>query len=178
LGKTLEKKASRASVSRVASAQAGGFLRGTFSPRDQESRFMSDPYNLQRFVDAQSDVFDEVCAELTAGHKRGHWMWFIFPQLKGLGRSPTAQFYGISGREEAEEYLHHPVLGRRLRHCTQLLLEVQGRSINEIVGSPDDLKFRSCMTLFAHVTQDNQVFVDAVKKYCSGQFDDWTLAHL
>jgi len=139
---------------------------------------MSDPYNLQRFVDAQEGVFDAVCAELAAGHKRGHWMWFIFPQLKGLGRSATAEFYGISGREEAEEYLRHPVLGRRLRHCTQLLLAVQNRSINEIVGSPDDLKFRSCMTLFAHVTQDKQIFVEAVNKYSDGKFDDWTLAHL
>jgi uncharacterized protein (DUF1810 family) len=105
-------------------------------------------------------------------------MWFIFPQLKGLGYSATAQFYGISGREEAEEYLRHPVLGQRLRHCTQLLLGVQGRSINEIVGSPDDLKFRSCMTLFAQVAQDNQIFVDALKKYYGGKFDDWTVAHL
>jgi len=139
---------------------------------------MSDSYHLQRFVDAQKDVFDEVCAELSVGRKRGHWMWFIFPQLKGLGRSSTAQFYGISGTKEAEEYLRHPVLGPRLRHCTELLLGVQGRSINEIVGSPDDLKFRSCMTLFAHVTSDNQIFVEAVNKYYGGQFDDGTLAHL
>jgi uncharacterized protein (DUF1810 family) len=139
---------------------------------------MSDPYNLQRFVEAQDGVFDEVCAELAAGRKRGHWMWFIFPQLKGLGRSSTAQFYGISGREEAEEYLRHPVLGGRLRRCTQLLLGVQGRSINEIVGSPDDMKFRSSMTLFSQVTKDNQVFVDAVNKYYGGKFDDWTLGHL
>ncbi len=143
-----------------------------------ENRFMSDPYDLQRFVDAQKDVFDAVCAELAAGRKRGHWMWFIFPQLKGLGRSSTAQFYGISGREEAEEYLRHPVLGQRLRRCTQLLLGVQGRSISEIVGSPDDMKFRSCMTLFAEVAQDKQVFVEAVKKYYDGKFDDWTLSHL
>ncbi len=139
---------------------------------------MSDPYNLQRFVDAQKDVFDAVCAELAAGRKRGHWMWFIFPQLKGLGRSSTAQFYGISGREEAEEYLRHPILGQRLRHCTQLLLGVRGRSINEIVGSPDDMKFRSCMTLFAQVAQDKQIFVDAVNKYYGGEFDDWTLGNL
>jgi len=139
---------------------------------------MSDPFNLRRFVDAQEDVFDEVCAELAAGRKRGHWMWFIFPQLKGLGRSSTAQFYGISGKDEAEASLRHPVLGQRLRRCTELLLGIQGRSINEIVGSPDDLKFRSCMTLFAHVAQDKQIFVDAVNKYYGGKFDDWTLAHL
>ena len=139
---------------------------------------MSDPYNLQRFVDAQKDVFDAACAELAGGRKRGHWMWLIFPQLKGLGHSSTAQFYGISGREEAQEYLRHPILGERLRRCTELLLEAQGRSINEILGSPDDLKFCSCMTLFAQVAQDNQIFVDAVNKYYGGKFDAWTLAHL
>ena len=136
---------------------------------------MSDPHNLQRFVDAQKDVFETVCAELTAGRKRSHWMWFIFPQLKNLGHSPTAQFYGISGRDEAQAYLHHPLLGQRLRHCTQLLLATHERSIHQILGSPDDLKFRSCMTLFAHVTEDNQPFVDAVNKYYGGKFDDRTL---
>ena len=139
---------------------------------------MSDPYNLQRFVDAQKDVFETVCAELSAGCKRSHWMWFIFPQLKGLGHSPTAQFYGITGAEEARAYLHHPLLGQRLRHCTQLLLATQERSILQILGNPDDLKFRSCMTLFAHVTEDNQPFVDAIAKYYGGKFDERTLEHL
>ena len=139
---------------------------------------MSDPYNLQRFVDAQQDVFETVCAELTAGRKRTHWMWFIFPQLKDLGHSPTAQFYGISGTQEAQAYLQHPLLGQRLRHCTQLLLALQGRSIHEILGSPDDLKFRSSMTLFAHVTDDNEVFANAVARYYGGKFDDRTLALL
>ena len=139
---------------------------------------MSDPYNLQRFIDAEDGVFDEVCAELAGGRKRGHWMWFVFPQLKGLGHSSTAQFYGISGREEAEAYLRHAVLGPRLGQCTGLLLGVQGRSIKEIVGSPDDLKFCSCMTLFAQVAQENQIFVDAVNKYYGGEFDAWTLEHL
>jgi uncharacterized protein (DUF1810 family) len=139
---------------------------------------MSDPYNLQRFVDAQKDVFETVCTELSAGRKRSHWMWFIFPQLKALGHSPTAQFYGISGAEEAQAYLHHPLLGQRLRHCTQLLLATPDRSILQILGSPDDLKFRSCMTLFAHITKDNQLFVDAVKRYYGGKFDDRTLEQL
>ena len=136
---------------------------------------MTDPYNLQRFIDAQKDVFETACAELSAGHKQSHWMWFIFPQLKGLGRSPTAQFYGISGRQEAQAYLRHPVLGQRLRHSTQLLLAVQGRSIRDILGSPDDLKFRSSMTLFSRVTEDNQVFLDALSKYYAGNSDERTL---
>ena len=136
---------------------------------------MSDTYNLQRFVDAQEGVFEEVCAELSAGHKRTHWMWFIFPQLKALGHSSTARFYGISGRQEAREYLQHPILGARLKQCTQLLLGAQGRSIHEILGSPDDLKFRSCMTLFASVTRDKQLFVDALNQYYGGQLDDRTL---
>jgi uncharacterized protein (DUF1810 family) len=139
---------------------------------------MSDPYNLQRFVDAQTNVFDEACAELAAGHKRSHWIWFIFPQLKDLGHSPTAQFYGISGREEAQAYLQHPVLSQRLRHATQLLLGLHSRSIHEILGTPDDLKFRSSMTLFAQVTPDNQIFVDAINKYYGGKFDERTLEYL
>jgi len=102
-------------------------------------------------------------------------MWFIFPQLNSLGHSPTAQFYGISGKEEAQAYLGHPLLGQRLRQCTHLLLATRERSIHQILGSPDDLKFRSCMTLFAHVTEDNQPFVDAVNKYYGGKFDDRTL---
>ncbi len=139
---------------------------------------MDDPFNLRRFVDAQDGVFEEVCAELAAGKKRSHWMWFVFPQLKGLGHSATAQFYGISGREEAEQYLAHPILGPRLRQCTQLLLDVQGRTLKEILGYPDDLKFRSSMTLFAKVAKDNQVFVDAVNKFCGGEFDRGTVDRL
>ncbi len=139
---------------------------------------MPDPYNLQRFLDAQDRIFDEVCAELQAGRKRGHWMWFIFPQLKGLGHSSTAQFYGISGRDEAQQYLRHPILGHRLRHCTQLLLGTEGRSIDDILGYPDNLKFRSCMTLFAHATDDNQPFVEAVNKFFAGEFDRSTLDRL
>ncbi len=105
-------------------------------------------------------------------------MWFVFPQLKGLGHSATAQFYGISGREEAEQYLAHPILGPHLRQCTQLLLGVQGRSLKEILGYPDDLKFRSSMTLFAQVAKDNQLFVDAVNKFCGGEFDRATVERM
>jgi len=102
-------------------------------------------------------------------------MWFIFPQLHGLGHSETAQYYAISSRAEAEAYLQHPILGPRLRQCTQLVLDVQERALLEIFGTPDDLKFCSSMTLFAHATADNQLFLEALQKYCSGRFDERTL---
>jgi uncharacterized protein (DUF1810 family) len=139
---------------------------------------MNDPHNLQRFVDAQNSVYEQVCAELREGHKRRHWMWFIFPQVRGLGRSRTAEVFAICSRDEAEAYLSHPVLGPRLRECTSLVTQVEGRSLEEIFGYPDDLKFRSSMTLFAHATADNQIFVEAVKKYCGGEFDSQTLQRL
>jgi uncharacterized protein (DUF1810 family) len=137
-----------------------------------------DPYHLQRFVDAQNPVFDKVCAELQSGQKRGHWMWFIFPQLRGLGSSHRAAKFGISSRQESEAYLKHPILGPRLRKCTELVNLVEGRSINEIFGYPDDLKFRSSMTLFASATSDNQEFKDALQKYFAGELDRLTVEQL
>lgn len=139
---------------------------------------MNDPYNLQRFVDAQKDVFDQVCSELRAGCKKGHWMWFIFPQIRGLGQSAIARKFEISSREEAEAYLKHPILGVRLRECAQLVNLANERSIHQILGHPDDLKFRSSMTLFAHATSDNQVFMAALQKYFDGDLDPLTLARL
>lgn len=139
---------------------------------------MADTYNLVRFVRAQESVFDDVLSELHSGRKDGHWMWFIFPQIKGLGHSHTAIEFAISSREEAEAYLQHPILGPRLRQCTQLVLDVKGRAIKDIFGYPDDLKFRSCMTLFAHVAQDNQIFKDALNKYFEGKPDRLTLERL
>lgn len=136
---------------------------------------MRDPYLLERFVEAQEDVFAEVLDELRAGHKRGHWMWFIFPQLKGLGHSAAAAYYGIGSLEEAAAYLRHPVLGPRLVECTELVNEVEDRSIHEILGSPDDLKFRSSMTLFARAGEDDAVFRAALKKYFGGEPDRLTL---
>ena len=105
-------------------------------------------------------------------------MWFIFPQIKGLGHSPMAQKFAISSKEEAAAYLGHPVLGARLRECTRLVNCIEGRSLEQIFASPDDMKFQSCMTLFAHATQDNQVFIDALQKYCGGKFDPLTLKRL
>src|SRR5258705_13761938 len=139
---------------------------------------MRDPYNLQRFVDAQNPVFERVCAELRTGQKRGHWIWFIFPQLRGLGHSEMATKFAISSRDEAEEYLKHAVLGPRLRECTHLVMLVEGRSINQIFGYPDDLKFRSSMTLFASTTSDNEVFNDALQKYFEAAEDPLTLERL
>ena len=136
---------------------------------------MADPYNLQRFVDAQKPIYEEVCAELREGCKRSHWMWFIFPQLKGLGFSETARMFAISSRAEAEAYLEHPILGPRLRECAQLVTLIEGRSLDRIFGYPDNLKFRSCMTLFAQATAENEVFLKALKMYFGGKFDQATL---
>jgi len=140
---------------------------------------MTDSHNLQRFVDAQDPpVYEEVCSQLRRGRKTGHWMWFIFPQIKGLGNSYLANKFAIASREEAEAYLKHPILGARLRECSQLVTLVEGRSINQIFGYPDNLKFRSSMTLFAHVTSDNNVFKEAMRKYFGGEFDRLTIERL
>ena len=138
----------------------------------------NDPHDLQRFENAQNPVFEQVCAELREGEKRSHWMWFIFPQLRGLGQSQMAVRFAISSREEAEAYLRHPVLGSRLRECTRLVMLVEGRSVNQIFGYPDDLKFRSSMTLFASVASENQIFQDALQKYFAGELDQITLERL
>jgi uncharacterized protein (DUF1810 family) len=139
---------------------------------------MKDPYDLQRFVDAQKPVFEQVRTELRDGQKRGHWMWFIFPQLRGLGHSAMATKFAISSRQEAEEYLKHEVLGPRLRECSRLVTLVDGLSINEIFGYPDYLKFRSSMTLFANTASENQIFKDALQKYFGGEPDRLTVERL
>ena len=139
---------------------------------------MNDPYGLQRFVDAQIPVYDKVCFELRDGRKKSHWMWFIFPQLEGLGSSQMARKFAISSLAEAAAYLAHPVLGSRLTECTRLVNLVEGRPIEQIFGYPDDLKLRSSMPLFVHATPDNRVFIDALQKYFGGEFDPATLARL
>jgi uncharacterized protein (DUF1810 family) len=139
---------------------------------------MNDPYNLQRFVDAQNGVYERVRSELREGRKRGHWMWFIFPQIRGLGRSHMAEAFAIASKDEAAAYLDHSVLAPRLRECTQLVTRVEGRTLEEILGHPDNLKFRSSMTLFAQATADNQLFVAALRKYCNGELDHSTLERL
>jgi uncharacterized protein (DUF1810 family) len=125
-----------------------------------------DPYDLQRFVTAQEPVYERVLAELRAGRKRSHWMWFIFPQIEGLGSSDMSQRYAIRSGAEAAAYIEHPVLGARLRECTRLVCAVNGRKIEEIFGSPDDMKFHSSMTLFSLATLDNRDFSEALHKFC------------
>jgi uncharacterized protein (DUF1810 family) len=139
---------------------------------------MNDAFDLQRFVNAQNPVFEQVCSELRRGRKEGHWMWFIFPQLEGLGHSWMASKFGISSRDEAEAYLKHSILGPRLKECTWLVNLVEGRSIEQIFGYPDNLKFRSSMTLFSSVESDNAVFVTALQKYFGGARDRLTLERL
>jgi len=139
---------------------------------------MDDPHDLQRFVAAQESVYPQVQAELAAGAKRSHWMWFVFPQLKGLGRSSMARHYGIASKAEALAYWQHPLLGPRLRHCSALVLGVEGKTALQILGSPDDMKFHSCMTLFAQVAPDEPVFDAALEKYFGGVPDPNTLALL
>jgi len=138
----------------------------------------TDPHDLHRFVEAQDPVIDSVKQELRSGRKRTHWMWFVFPQMEGLGRSRMARRYAISSRGEAEAYLAHPTLGPRLRECTGIVNAVEGRSANEIFGSPDDLKFRSSMTLFEAAADDPAPFVTALDKYYDGERDPKTLQGL
>ena len=129
---------------------------------------LRDPYDLDRFVDAQADVYDRVVAELRDGRKQTHWMWFVFPQIQGLGRSRIANVFAVHSRKEAEAYLAHPVLGPRLRECTRLVNAVPGRSAHEIFGSPDDMKFRSSMTLFAEAAEDKEEFAAALRRFFRG----------
>lgn len=139
---------------------------------------MSDIFDLERFVSAQAPVYSRVVSELRAGRKQSHWMWFIFPQIEGLGFSVMAQKYSIGSRAEAVAYLDHPVLGPRLRECTQLVNAVAGKDIHAILGSPDDMKFKSSMTLFAKIAADNADFIAALQKYYEGEFDAETIARL
>ena len=136
---------------------------------------MSDIYNLQRFLDAQDSIYEEVLKELKQGRKTSHWMWYIFPQIKGLGRTATAQKFAISSLEEAQAYLKDPILGSRLRECTHLVLDIENRDIQKIFGYPDYLKFRSSITLFLETTKDNKIFQDVLLKYFAGQPDQLTL---
>lgn len=138
----------------------------------------NDSFDLQRFVSAQNGVFGQALAELQLGRKSTHWMWFIFPQIQGLGSSDNARLYALSSRDEAAAYLRHPLLGQRLSQCVEAMLQLQGRTLRQILGAPDDLKFRSSMTLFAHATADNRLFLDALARYCDSEFDAATLERL
>ena len=146
---------------------------GRLTDKTWEERVQS--FDLDRFVLAQRDVYSTALNELLAGSKRSHWMWFIFPQIKGLGRSDIARFYALSGRDEAQAYLDHVVLGPRLAECTQAMLRHSGRSATTILGSPDDLKFCSSMTLFAAISRDGSLYEQALQHFCHGRRDEKTL---
>jgi uncharacterized protein (DUF1810 family) len=135
----------------------------------------ADRYDLRRFVDAQEPVYDTVLEELRNGRKRSHWIWFVFPQLQGLGHSPTAVRFGISSLDEARAYLAHPVLGPRLRVCARLVALIEGRSVDDIFGWPDNLKVRSSMTLFTRATDDNAEFRAVLDKFYNGEDDPATV---
>lgn len=139
---------------------------------------MSDPFHLQRFVDAQAGVYRDVLAELGAGAKRTHWMWFIFPQLAGLGRSSMAQHYAIASLAEARAYLAHPLLGARLRECADILLGLQGASAHQVFGSPDDMKLHSSLTLFARAAPQEARFAQCLARYYGGAPDAATVGLL
>ena len=137
-----------------------------------------DPFRLERFVDAQRPIYDAVVSELRAGRKRSHWMWFIFPQIAGLGHSAMAQRFAIASLDEAIAYLAHPVLGPRLRECAALVAGIERGSITEIFGHPDDRKFRSSMTLFARAAPQEPIFAQCVRRYFGGEPDPETLSRL
>jgi uncharacterized protein (DUF1810 family) len=136
---------------------------------------MDDPFHLSRFVDVQQGEYEMALAEIRAGRKRSHWMWYIFPQFEGLGMSPTSQLYSIKSDEEARAFLAHPVLGPRLIECAEAACGVEGRSATEVFGSPDDLKLRSSATLFAKVSPPGSVFDRLLDKYYGGKRDERTL---
>ena len=137
-----------------------------------------DPFDLNRFVSAQDGVYERVLQEIKRGQKRSHWMWFIFPQIDGLGSSSTARLYAIKSRAEARAYLNHPLLGPRVIECSQVLLRLQGRSASDIFGYPDDLKLRSSMTLFTSVSEPGSVFSQVLDRYYEGEPDQQTLSLL
>ncbi len=134
-----------------------------------------DTFGLDRFVSAQEDVYDSALAEIRAGRKRTHWMWFVFPQLRGLGSSPISRQFAIRSAAEARAYLAHPILGPRLLECCHALLELKSTSATEIFGSPDDLKLRSCATLFAYVSEPGSVFERVLERFYGGVPDEKTV---
>lgn len=139
---------------------------------------MADVHNLERFILAQDRVYPSVLAELNAGQKQTHWMWFVFPQIKGLGRSATAQHYAIASKEEARAYLEHPVLGRRLQECARIISQIEGRSAEQVFGGIDALKLRSSMTLFALTSEEPTIFNDILNKFFDGKPDQATIGLL
>jgi uncharacterized protein (DUF1810 family) len=136
---------------------------------------MNDPFDLNRFLCAQEKMYNQALRELKNGHKRSHWIWYIFPQLEELGYSEKARYYGIKSVEEAREYVEHSILGKRLRECTEAVLAVENKTIAQIMNTFDDVKLQSCMTLFACVTNQNSLFLEVIAKYYNGQQDSRTI---
>ncbi len=134
-----------------------------------------DPYNLNRFISAQDKIYETVIKELKNGKKQTHWMWYIFPQIDGLGTSATSKYYGIKSIEEAQQYLNHPVLGKRLLECAEIVITLEGKSIAEIFGFPDNLKLKSSITLFAYIAKPDSIFARIIDKYFEGEKDVKTL---
>lgn len=136
---------------------------------------MNTPFDLKRFVEAQEDIYSRALSEIKNGRKQSHWMWFIFPQIEGLGFSPLSQKYAIKNRSEALAYLHHNLLGTRIIEVTNVLLELNGKSAFDIFGNPDTMKLKSCMTLFATVSPENSIFQQVLEKYFNGEQDNKTI---
>ncbi len=134
-----------------------------------------DPYDLNRFISAQDKIYETVIKELINGKKHTHWMWYIFPQIDGLGKSATSKYYAIKSIEETRQYLNHPVLGKRLLECAEIVIYLEGKSISEIFGFPDDLKLKSSMTLFAYIANPGSIFARIIDKYFEGEKDVKTL---
>lgn len=147
-------------------------------PSENNPHSSDDPFNLERFLKAQEGAYNRALAELHQGQKRSHWMWFIFPQIEGLGQSATTRFYSVKSLDEARAYLDHPILGARLCECAQAVLDVEGRSASDIFGFPDDMKLQSCMTLFASLKDAPEVFGQVLKKYYDGEGDEKTVGLL
>lgn len=143
--------------------------------KDDENGKPDAPFDLERFLSAQEGVYERALGELKNGAKRSHWMWFIFPQIDGLAHSAKSKYYAIKSREEAQQYFEHPVLGPRLLECAQAVYDLEGRTLSEIFGYPDDLKFVSCMTLFMHTTEPGSIFMRVLDKYNQGGLDLQTL---
>lgn len=148
---------------------------GTIMKKNTHTYDPNDPFDLKRFTRSQEDIYDNVLAQLKNGRKRSHWMWYIFPQIDGLGFSPTTRYYSIKSKEEAQDYLHHPILGPRLRECAMILLETEGLSASVIFGFPDNMKLKSSMTLFASVSEEGSIFKLVLKKFFNGKSDEKTI---
>ena len=145
---------------------------------NNKNKISNDSNTLNRFISAQQTIYQQVLKELLNGKKTTHWMWFIFPQIEGLGHSSTAKYYSIKSINEAKEYLDHNILGKRLLECSNIILNINGKSANEIFGYPDNMKLKSCMTLFNFVALEHKVFADVLKKYFAGEPDEQTISIL